>query len=113
MLFLIHGFVSAVEHPQDLSAKKDELGVPARARSCHTAVSKQGYVFEGHIPAKYVQQFLQSPPENALGLVVPAMPVGSPGMEVGNKFMPYDIFVFNKDGSSNVYASVTQAGDQF
>src|SRR5690606_31887619 len=72
------GFQSSTEHPEDLSGLKDKLGVPQNLRSCHTAVSKQGYVFEGHIPARYIQAFLANPPKDSLGLTVPGMPVGSP-----------------------------------
>ena len=81
-------------------------------QSCHTAVTKGGYVFEGHIPAKYIEQFLASPPEGALGLAVPGMPLGSPGMEMGGRFTPYDIVLMNKDGSSSVFAHVPSAAAQ-
>ena len=77
-----YGFDSEIFHPRNLNGIKDEYGIPPRYRSCHTAVSPDGYVFEGHIPAKIVREFLESPPEDAIGLTVPAMPVGSPGMEV-------------------------------
>ena len=77
-------------------------------RSCHTAVSSDGYIFEGHIPSEYITQFLTEKPANALGLSVPGMPHGSPGMEVGNHFMPYDVLVLFKDGTSKVYAQVNR-----
>ncbi|NCV99393.1 MAG: hypothetical protein EBW26_01600 [Proteobacteria bacterium] len=76
--------------------------------SCHTAVSSDGYIFEGHIPSEYITQFLTEKPANALGLSVPGMPHGSPGMEVGNHFMPYDVLVLYKDGTSKVYAQVNR-----
>ena len=44
-----HGFTSTGHHPDDLGALKRELGVPARYGSCHTGVSEEGYVFEGHV----------------------------------------------------------------
>ena len=68
--------------------------------------SSQGYVFEGHIPAKFISRFLASPPKDAIGLTVPAMPVGSPGMEYQDKFMPYQVLLLKNDGSSQVYAQV-------
>ncbi|MGB1058644.1 MAG: DUF411 domain-containing protein, partial [Ketobacter sp.] len=77
------------------------------------AVSKQGFVFEGHIPARYIQQFLANPPEGAFGLAVPAMPVGSPGMEVNERFMPYQVLLLKKDGSTEVFAAVENAAQQY
>ena len=77
-----------------------------RYRSCHTTVSSDGFVFEGHIPSKYVEQFLSEKHTDAIGLSVPGMPMGSPGMEVGDRFMPYDVLILFKDGSSKVYAEV-------
>lgn len=107
------GFRSTTEHPEDLSGLKDKLGVPQNLRSCHTAVSKQGYVFEGHIPARYIQAFLENPPKDSLGLSVPGMPVGSPGMEVDDKFMPYKVFSLQADGSTEVYASIDSPDMQY
>lgn len=92
---------------------KNSYGIRPHYRSCHTGVSAEGYVFEGHVPAKYIKQFLAEAHEDALGLAVPAMPVGSPGMEVDDKFMAYDVLLLLKDGSSRVYASVSRYEDQF
>ena len=103
---------TTVEQPIDLSAIKDTYGVPADMRSCHLAVTKSGYVFEGHVPAKFIARFIANPPENAIGLSVPGMPVGSPGMEYEDKFMAYDVYQLNKDGSSSVYASVDSPTQQ-
>ena len=77
-----HGFETDVTNVTLMSGVKDKYGVEPQYRSCHTALSQDGFVFEGHIPAKYIQQFLENPPEGVLGLSVPAMPIGSPGMEV-------------------------------
>lgn len=107
-----HGFSTEVHHPQDLNAKKTSLGIKPIHQSCHTSVSAEGYVFEGHVPAKYVEQFLTEKPAGALGLAVPGMPLGSPGMEVGGKFTPYDIVLLKKDGSSEIYATVQSLADQ-
>jgi len=107
-----HGFSTEVHHPQDLNAKKTSLGIKPVHQSCHTTVSAEGYVFEGHVPAKYVEQFLTQKPAGALGLAVPGMPLGSPGMEAGGKFTPYDILLLKKDGSSEIYASVKSLADQ-
>ncbi len=107
-----HGFESMVFHPNDLDAMKEESGVLAKWQLCHTAVSKEGYLFEGHIPARYISQFLASPPENALGLAVPGMPLGSPGMEIGDRVNPYDVILMKKNGSSEVYAHIKGKTDQ-
>ena len=106
------GFASKINHPRDLNGVKEGLGVLPKWQSCHTAVTKGGYVFEGHIPAKYIEQFLASPPEGALGLAVPGMPLGSPGMEMEGRFRPYNIYLLKKDGSTEVYASVESADQQ-
>ena len=87
---------------------KKQYKIEDEYRSCHTAVSSDGYIFEGHIPSEYITQFLTEKPANTLGLSVPGMPHGSPGMEVGNHFMPYDVLVLYKDGTSKVYAQVNR-----
>ena len=74
---------------------------------------RSGFAFEGHIPAKFIQQFLSEEHPNAIGLSVPAMPVGSPGMEVGDRFMPYNVLILFKDGTSKVYAKVKTYEEQF
>lgn len=107
-----YGLHSTVEHPADLLLIKDRYGVPAETRSCHTAITTDGYVFEGHVPAKYVAEFLQNPPAQAIGLAVPGMPVGSPGMEYQGQFAPYQIMQINKDGTKQVYVEVESAEQQ-
>ena len=96
----------------DVALFKDRYGVPSEMRSCHTAVTTDGYVFEGHVPAKYMAQFLENPPTQAIGLAVPGIPVGSPGMEYQNKFEPYQIMQLNKDGTTQVYADITSTTQQ-
>lgn len=109
-----HGFTSAVYDQDNLSLIKSEKGIAPRYRSCHTGVSQQGYVFEGHVPAKFIEQFLQEKhPPNIIGLSVPAMPVGSPGMEVDDKFQPYRILLLKSDGRYQVYASIQSYEEQF
>ncbi len=107
-----HGYSSNIFHPANLNAVKAELGIKPEWQSCHTAVTKEGFLFEGHVPEKYITQFLAAPPQGALGLAVPGMPIGAPGMEMGNRFMPYDILLMKKDGSSEVFASIKSAEDQ-
>ncbi|MFA5494408.1 MAG: DUF411 domain-containing protein [Porticoccaceae bacterium] len=107
------GFITEVEHPEDLGGEKARLGVAPRHQSCHTAVSRDGFIFEGHIPAGLITRFLEDRPEGAIGLAVPGMPVGSPGMEMGERFDPYDVLLLMADGSSRVYARVSSAAEQY
>ena len=96
-----------------MSEIKSQYGIEARYRSCHTAVHVGGFAFEGHVPAKFIKQFLQSPPENAIGLSVPAMPLGTPGMEVDERFQAYIVLLLKKDGSYEVFAEVSSYKEQF
>lgn len=107
------GFVAQISHPQDLNAEKLKLGIAPQFQSCHTAISPEGYVFEGHIPAGVVQRFLAEKPNDAIGLSVPGMPLGSPGMEIGDQFTPYDVMVLKNDGSAQVYAHVASKNEQY
>lgn len=107
------GFSATTRHPSDLNAVKARYAIEPRYHACHTGVSGAGYVFEGHIPARYIDQFLAQPPEDAIGLAVPAMPMGSPGMEAGDRFSPYRVLLLKKDGSSEVYARVDSPGQQY
>ena len=100
------GFATRSYDINNLTQLKADKGLKPEYRSCHTAVSKEGYIFEGHVPAKYIQQFLAEQPEGALGLSVPGRPVGSPGMEMGDRYDSYDVLQINLDGTSLVYAHV-------
>lgn len=95
-----------------LNQEKMERGISPRLQSCHTAVSEDGYVFEGHIPARVIHDFLDSPPDNAIGLAVPGMPIGSPGMEMGDRFDPYDVLLIREDGSTEIYTHIASADQQ-
>jgi len=108
-----HGFETEVNNINFLSKLKDKKGIPANYRSCHTAESNDGYLFEGHVPAKFIKQYLGNVPEGSIGLSVPAMPVGTPGMEVGDRFMPYNILLLNEDGTVTVYEQVMTYEEQF
>lgn len=102
-----NGFRSNVHNTEDLNAVKARFGIASKYQSCHTGVSADGYIFEGHVPARLIKQFLAEKPVNAIGLAVPGMPIGSPGMEVGDRIAPYDVLLLKKDGTSSVYAHVT------
>jgi len=96
------GFDVTVHDVQDLAAVKRELGVPGSLQSCHTALI-DGYLLEGHVPAADVRRLLAERPEVA-GLAVPGMPVGSPGMEMGDQKDPYDVVTFTSDGPLGIYS---------
>ncbi|WP_223271578.1 DUF411 domain-containing protein [Colwellia hornerae] len=109
-----NGFASKVHSYQNFSAVKDEKGIAPRYRSCHTAISKDGFAFEGHVPAKFIQQFMkETHSDDVIGLSVPAMPVGSPGMEVDDKFQPYKVLLLKSDGTHKIYANVQSYEEQF
>lgn len=80
---------------------KRKHGVPERLYSCHTALI-DGYVIEGHVPADLIYKLLREKP-TVVGLAVPGMPVGSPGME-GGKPEPYEVLTFDSLGRTTVYA---------
>ncbi len=98
-----HGFATKVTDIEDMTQVKSKYGVPGRLQSCHTGLVN-GYVLEGHVPAADVQRLLKERP-TVVGVAVPGMPVGSPGMEVGNTVQPYDVLTFNKQGQTTVFAS--------
>lgn len=81
-----------------------QMGIPAKLGSCHTA-RVAGYVVEGHVPAREIHRLLREKPQ-AIGLTVPGMKVGSPGMDgplyKGHK-VPYDVLLVRRDGSTSVY----------
>lgn len=97
------GFAVTVTEVDNTSATRKRLGMPERFGSCHTA-TVNGYVLEGHVPAREVQRLLaQKTP--ALGLAVPGMPAGSPGMEAGGRLEPYKVLLVDRSGRDSVYAS--------
>ena len=83
---------------QNMNNIKDRMNVPHHLRSCHTA-SIAGYTIEGHVPAVDIKKVLLEKPAIA-GLAVPAMPVGSPGMEMGNRKDPFDVIAFDDKGKT-------------
>jgi hypothetical protein len=91
-------------HDEGNTAVRQRLGVPVRLGSCHTA-SVGGYAIEGHVPAREIHRLLKDRPA-AIGLAVPAMPIGSPGMDgpaYGQRKDPYDVLLVTKDGSTTPY----------
>lgn len=86
----------------DVQVIKDKYGVPVEMASCHTALIG-GYVVEGHVPAADIKKLLKSKPA-VVGVSVPGMPVGTPGMEVGNKKDSYDVVSFDKNKNIQVFS---------
>lgn len=93
-------------HDDGNSRAREKLGMPVRYGSCHTGVI-DGYVIEGHVPAREILRLLDERPD-ALGLSVPAMPRGSPGMDgpmYGGVTDPYDVLLIGRDGKAQVFQS--------
>lgn len=100
------GFNVTVHNQSDVSPIKAKLGVPERLAACHTG-AVGGYVVEGHVPAEDIKRMLAEKPP-IKGLAVPGMPVGSPGMEQGERHDPYDTLSIAADGTTRAFA---QHGD--
>lgn len=96
------GFDVAVRKTDGMEAAKSDAKVPAAGRSCHTALVG-GYFVEGHVPAADIKRLLESKPD-ALGLTVPGMVVGSPGMDQGGGGLPYDVLLVARDGTTSMFA---------
>ncbi len=99
------GFTVEVRDTDDLAPIKAGLGVPYGKGSCHTA-EIDGYVIEGHVPAEDVRRLLTERPK-ARGLVLPGMPLGSPGMEMPDgRVQSYTVELVEEDGSTSTFRRV-------
>jgi len=96
------GFAVKVIDMDDLAMIKSANGVPAALQSCHTGLVGS-YVVEGHVPADLIKKMLAEKPA-IVGLAVPGMVTGSPGMEQGNTKTPYSVVSFDRSGRTAVYA---------
>ncbi len=96
--FTVKDYVS-----NDVQVIKDKYGVPSEMASCHTAIVN-GYVVEGHVPAADIKKLIKVKP-NVIGISVPGMPVGTPGMEMGGKKDPYQVVSFDQEKSFQVVNS--------
>lgn len=96
-----NGFQVTTHDVNDVPQARKKLGMPERLGSCHTA-KVGGYLVEGHVPAADIQKLLKERPR-ALGIAVPGMPPGSPGME-SSRPQPYDTLLVQPDGSTRVFA---------
>jgi hypothetical protein len=95
------GFAVTAHDTSDLDPIKHRYRVSPALQSCHTALV-EGYVVEGHVPADLIQKLLREKPK-VLGLAVPGMVTGSPGMEGPNP-QPYQVLSFDAAGKTTVYA---------
>lgn len=86
----------------DVQVIKDQYGVTQNIASCHTALVN-GYVIEGHVPSTDIRKLLKLKPA-IIGLSVPGMPVGTPGMEMGGKKDPYNVISFDKENKYKVFS---------
>lgn len=79
------------------------MGIPDAFGACHSA-TVDGYAIEGHVPAAEIRRLIALKPQ-AIGLAVPSMPPGSPGMEYGDRKDPYKVFLIDRRGRDTVFAS--------
>lgn len=96
--------IPAVVHDSGNAAARARLGIAAALGSCHTGLIS-GYAIEGHVPAREILRLLREKPA-ALGLAVPGMPVGSPGMDGAlyrGRKDPYEVLLVLRDGSTRVF----------
>ena len=100
------GFQVEIKSRFDVQPVKKQVGLPSSLAACHTAVV-DNYVVEGHVPAEDVKRLLRNKPD-VRGLSVPGMPVGSPGMERGNRVEPYEVVSFTPAGDTSVFARYGQ-----
>ena len=96
-----NGFKVTGKDMDDVQPMKDEVGLPAKLASCHTAIV-DGYVVEVHVPAADIQRLLKERPK-IVGLSAPGMPPSSPGMDQPGK-VPYDVIAFDAKGTTSVFA---------
>ena len=93
-------------HNSGNEAARSRLGIPPNLGSCHTALVA-GYAIEGHVPAKEIKRLLRERPQ-AVGLAIPGMPTGAPGMDgplYGGRKDPYDVLLVLRNGTTKVYQS--------
>ena len=99
-----NGFEVAEIDTGDLTAIKNQYQVPPALQGCHTAIV-DGYIIEGHVPAKEIKRLLNERPD-VLGIAVAGMPAGSPGMDAaGTESEPYEVVTFNRSGEIKIYAT--------
>ncbi|MCL7942854.1 DUF411 domain-containing protein [Marinobacter sp. ATCH36] len=101
-----NGFNVKATDTNDMGKIKADAGLIAGLGSCHTAFVGD-YVIEGHVPADDIKRLLSEAPK-ATGLSVPGMPMGSPGMEMGDRKDAYKVILFNEAGQTRIFAEYNQ-----
>ena len=102
-----NGFATKTHLVPDTAPVRRRVGFDEKYGSCHTAMVG-GYALEGHVPAREIKRLLKEKPSGVVGIAVPGMPLGSPGMDLpsyGGRKMPYDVMLVKRDGTSSVYQS--------
>lgn len=93
-----NGYTVSMTESDDLDGVKNRLSIPEDLRTCHTG-ELGDYLIEGHVPAAAIDSLLHEKPQGMIGVAVPGMPVGSPGMEVkGAKQDEYSVVLFGPAG---------------
>ena len=103
-----NGFEVTEHKTNAIIETKNKYGVPAELYSCHTGIVG-GYAIEGHVPAQEIKALLAAKPEDVVGISVPGMPLGSPGMEQGDVVEDYDVIAFKKDGTTEILPATKTA----
>lgn len=98
-----NGFELEIIPVPDLAGMSRMAGVPAGFQGCHL-IKLNGYVFEGHLTSEIIKRFLAEKPQDSIGLSIPGMPSGVPGME-GPKDGPITVYAVKKDGTTSTYAT--------
>lgn len=106
------GFTVDVDHQASMEQVFARHGIRQSEQSCHLGRSATGALFVGHIPGRFITEYLADPPAGARGLSVPGMPAGSPGMETDGAFEPYEVLLLMQDGSARTFRQVNSAADQ-
>ncbi len=100
-----NGYTVNVKNVENMATVKTRFNVPSKLYSCHTVIV-DGYILEGHVPAADVARLLTERPDDIIGLAVPGMPVGSPGMTVeGVEPQAYNVIAFDSSGKTEIFSS--------
>ncbi len=98
-----NGVALDIETVTNLPNMSAQAGVPEGFQGCHL-IKLDGYVFEGHITSDIIKRFLAEKPSGVVGLSLPGMPTGVPGMD-GPKSSTYSVYAIKKDGTTSIYAA--------
>ncbi|HEX9484043.1 MAG TPA: DUF411 domain-containing protein [Gemmatimonadaceae bacterium] len=99
-----NGFAPVTHDRSDMDDLKNTMGIPVALRSCHTAIVGS-MLLEGHVPASDIKRAITISHRQVLGLAVPGMPAGSPGMEGAGRRDPYTVIAFSTAGVTSVFAT--------